>query len=1373
MAIAKVTIFMLEFLTNVDTDPEIYFAYIDSRNGNELEFPGRFKLYGGHSAYFSYDCYCYGSSSSNLRMRYGRWEVFSDARRDFYADQCDKNYTDFAVISENDYTYRISYEIVSYLNARPASITSSPLASVTIIGGEAPQYRSFTGLDHYRQGYEVSGNLVQPLPSYITNSNFTITIAPPANAPSQVITVQYRVFNTYVYSAPATFTVTVIFNDPPVLVTGINDFSISVGQTQSKTIVASDAQGSAVTLTVTTTLPTFFTKTGFVFNFSPPLTELSSTKSVSYTLSDGVKTSGPFTFVVTVVNLLPVVDQNIINFSMFVGSTPQTKSLVVSDPEGNTVTSALTVTLPSYISKSGHSFTFSPTYADTNSTFTVQFTLSDGPQTAGPFSFLFTVINRMPVAVSEISDFNIKVGSGAVQNTFSGNDPDGNSITLSVTSTLPAWITNSGFTFTINPPFSVLAQVVTVIYSISDSVNTLSSQDFKVTVINDPPILEQNIDDFLIYVGGGPVTKSLVVSDPEGATVTSATTVTLPSYITKSGHSFTFTPTYLQGNSTFNVLFTISDGPQFSGPYQFKITVENRIPIVQADIQDFSIKVGSGAVQKTFSGYDPDGNSLTLAVTSTLPSYITRSSFVFTINPPFSVAATVITVTYTINDQVNTLPTFTFQVTIINEPPILNQNIADFLMYVGGGPISKALVVSDPENGPVSSDLAVTLPSYITKSGHSFTFTPTYLQGNSTFSVIFTLSDVPNTVGPFVFNVVIENREPVVVSTIQDFSKKVGSGPIEKTFVGYDPDGNSLALTVTSSLPAYITQTGFVFTINPSYAIAATIITVTFTISDAVNILPQFSYIVTVINDPPIWTETIVDQKCKVGHVCYYAPGHLDPEGNVVGMTFTGPPYITKSATNVFIIAPSYVELPGYIVVSNIILSDGVNYIAAKSYNVEIINFPPETRLLSELKMRAGSLFHYYVPESLDPEGNFIITTVTNLDPIYATFNPITMTITFSPSYIQPGEMRTISVHYFDGALTTTCTFKFTLINEEPVFVPDLVHQNMTATFAVVYTLPIPTDPDGNFTSFEFLNVLELPDYATWIEDVRAIQLAPLETDTYNNFICIFNISDGLYMLQFKLNITINPLPKLPIQYQNLVLSLNNLGPPYFATSPLIVLQVKQQLLYELPEIQDPDNDQMELPEIDLGISIPFASLVDLTKIYLIPQQEDLGQYQIRVILRDINPYYSLSKEYIINIEVRSADSRSNDTSSSNTPIVLDPIDEELKKQNRTKIEVKTNIRLQKGKIDQQGVFTIRFNPYLQNKMISQVLNVRPLKLTLIPPNWNGNSPKIAELTQSIKSDPDSCKDLNYTIISVGTKEIRLQLEVASISSIPPRQVRQ
>jgi hypothetical protein len=85
----------------------------------------------------------------------------------------------------------------------------------------------------------------------------------------------------------------------------------------------------------------------------------STTVTVSFTLTDNVNIAGPFQFIVSVINQPPTVSTNINDFSINVGKPMFTKALGLTDPEGAPVILTLSNSLPSFMSLSGFTFTFS------------------------------------------------------------------------------------------------------------------------------------------------------------------------------------------------------------------------------------------------------------------------------------------------------------------------------------------------------------------------------------------------------------------------------------------------------------------------------------------------------------------------------------------------------------------------------------------------------------------------------------------------------------------------------------------------------------------------------------------------------------------------------------------------------------------------------------------------------------------------------------------------------------------------------------------------------------------------------------------------------------------------------------------------------
>jgi hypothetical protein len=128
---------------------------------------------------------------------------------------------------------------------------------------------------------------------------------------------------------------------------------------KTETILVTDPEGDTVSMNVLSIgLPAYVTYTGLTFSVKPPAGLAFTTIPISYKLTDGVNTIGPYTFTISVVNLPPVLYANIADFSISVGTPIVSKSLTVSDPEGDTVTISDIGTLPGFITRSGFIFTF-------------------------------------------------------------------------------------------------------------------------------------------------------------------------------------------------------------------------------------------------------------------------------------------------------------------------------------------------------------------------------------------------------------------------------------------------------------------------------------------------------------------------------------------------------------------------------------------------------------------------------------------------------------------------------------------------------------------------------------------------------------------------------------------------------------------------------------------------------------------------------------------------------------------------------------------------------------------------------------------------------------------------------------------------------
>lgn len=69
------------------------------------------------------------------------------------------------------------------------------------------------------------------------------------------------------------------------------------------------------------------------------------------------------------------------------------------------------------------------------------------------------------------------------------HDPEGNTLTYSVTSALPSYITFSGDTFTFNPSYTLAPATTTINFKAFDGYY-YTTQTFNFNILNDYPVLD-------------------------------------------------------------------------------------------------------------------------------------------------------------------------------------------------------------------------------------------------------------------------------------------------------------------------------------------------------------------------------------------------------------------------------------------------------------------------------------------------------------------------------------------------------------------------------------------------------------------------------------------------------------------------------------------------------------------------------------------------------------------------------------------------------------------------------------------------------------------------------------------------------------------
>ena len=147
------------------------------------------------------------------------------------------------------------------------------------------------------------------------------------------------------------------------------------------------------------------------------------------------------------------------------------------------------------------------------------------------------------------------------------------------------------------------------------SASASGSVSISVTNVNEPPVVEDRIDDLTLYVGEGTTRQVIelsgVFSDPDGDVLSyeAVSSNTAVATATLQGNSLTVKAT---GKGETTVTVTAKDQGGLTAVDAFDVQVPNRKPTAVSRMSDRAVDIGeSGSVGLTRYFSDPDGDSLT------------------------------------------------------------------------------------------------------------------------------------------------------------------------------------------------------------------------------------------------------------------------------------------------------------------------------------------------------------------------------------------------------------------------------------------------------------------------------------------------------------------------------------------------------------------------------------------------------------------------------------------------------------------------------------------------------------------------------------------------------------------------------------------
>ena len=420
--------------------------------------------------------------------------------------------------------------------------------------------------------------------------------------------------------------------------------------------------------------------------------------------------------------------------------------------------------------------------------------------------FIVTVPNRPPAAVDSIPGFSVFTGDSAtIDMSAHFTDPDGDALLFAAESSdeAVATVALSGITLTVSAVAQGAAEVTV---TARDPGGLTASQDFLVTVPNQPPVAVDSIPDFPVFKGdSATIDVSAHFTDPDGDTLLLAAESSDEAVATVALSGSTLTVSAVAQGAA-EVTVTARDPGGLTASQGFLVTVPNRPPAAVDSIPGFSVfKGGSATIDVSAHFTDPDGDTLLLAAESSDEAVATvaLSGSTLTVS---AVAQGAAEVTVTARDPGGLTASQGFLVTVPNRPPAAVDSIPGFSVFKGGSAtIDVSAHFTDPDGDTLllaaeSSDEAVAM---VALSGITLTVSAV-AQGAAEVTV--TARDPGGLTASQGFLVTVPNRPPAAVDSIPGFSVlKGGSATIDVSAHFTDPDGDTLLFAAESSDEAVAT----------------------------------------------------------------------------------------------------------------------------------------------------------------------------------------------------------------------------------------------------------------------------------------------------------------------------------------------------------------------------------------------------------------------------------------------------------------------------------------------------------------------------------------------------------------------------------------
>ncbi len=866
-----------------------------------------------------------------------------------------------ATVTDNNGATVTQIITIDVTGTNDAPIVSAPLLASGTEDGANVVVNLLTGASDVDTGAVLSIANVSALPAGVTLNGSTLTVNPAdasfqslAAGASKDIVVTYNVVDDKGAVVAQTATITITGTNDAPTVSGAIVATAAEDSTSFNVNLLTNASdvdsGAVLSVTDVSTLPAGVTRSGNTLTVNPADASFQSLNvgesqvlTITYNVTDdnGATVAQTATITITGTNDAPTVSSAIVATAAEDSASFNVDLLAgASDVDHGAVLNVTDVgTLPAGVTRTGNTLSVNPADASFQSlnvgeskVLTITYNVIDdnGAKVAQTATITITGTNDAPTvsgavvatAAEDSASFNVNLLTNA-------SDVDHGAV-LSVTDvgTLPAGVTRTGNTLTVNPAdasFQSLnvgeSQVLTITYNVTDDNGATVAQTATITITgtNDAPTVSSAIvataaedsASFNVNLLSG-------ASDIDHGAVLNVTDVgTLPAGVTRTGNTLTVNPADASFQSlnvgeskvltiTYNVID--DNGAKVAQTATITITGTNDAPTVSgAVVATAAEDSASFNVNLLTNASDVDhGAVLSVTDVGTLPAGVTRTGNTLTVDPAdasFQSLAVgeskVLTVTYNVVDDngAKVAQTATITITGTNDAPVVTSTAAAATGTVieagntdagvvtnGTQTATGTLTASDIDhNASTTWSLSNTAGTYgnlaITAGGvwtytlnNSAAATQALAEGQSrteTFTATVTDNNGGTATQVITVNVTGTNDVPTVAAALTATAAEDSASFNVNLLAGASDVDSGAVLSVAnvSTLPAGVTRTGSTLTVNPADASFQTlnvgeskVITVTYNVVDDKGAVVAQTATITVTgtNDAPTVSGAVV-----------------------------------------------------------------------------------------------------------------------------------------------------------------------------------------------------------------------------------------------------------------------------------------------------------------------------------------------------------------------------------------------------------------------------------------------------------------------------------------------------------------------------------